>query len=380
MLMTPVRVLHVVGSLEAGGVQAWLLGLLREFDPGQVRTDFLVHRTESAFHDDEARRLGANILYCPGPQRIAQYVRTFRRLLQEHGPYDVAHSHVHHYSGAVLRWSRQCGIPTRIAHSHNDTRGEDASACLLRRGYHALMRRWISHHATHGLAASREAALSLFGVDWAKDRKFRVLSCGVDLASFHVSRVRDEIRREFGFADGQFVVGHVGRFTEQKNHAFLVKIVHLAVALNDNVRFLWIGDGPLREPIRAELTRRGLADRVVFAGLRSDVQQVLSAMDAFVFPSLNEGLPLALVEAQAAGLSCLISSTISPEAIVVPPLVRALSLDEGADVWAAALLAIREQARPITAEESLCCVESSPFNLRTSAVRLRQIYLGEAVS
>jgi len=311
-------VLHVVGGMNRGGVETWLMHVLRHIDRERFQMDFLVHTTQECAYDEEIRALGAKIIPCLHPRRPWIYARNFKRILREDGAYDVVHSHVHHYSGHVLRLAHQAGVPVRIAHSHNDTSALQAKARLLRRSYLALMKRWIARHATVGLAASRRAVADLFGRDWESDPRWRILYYGVDFTPFHADVDPAAVRAELGIPMDAFVVGHVGRFAEQKNHALLVDIATEATKWEPRTPVLLVGDGPLRPDIERQVAQAGLAERVIFAGIRPDVPRImLGAMDLFLFPSLFEGLPLALVEAQAAGLPCVFSDVVSEEADVV---------------------------------------------------------------
>ncbi|HFB98044.1 MAG TPA: glycosyltransferase family 1 protein, partial [Bryobacterales bacterium] len=195
--MRRVKVLHVIGQMNAGGAETWLLHVLRRLDPERFETDLLVHSSEPGLYDEEVKRLGARLIPCPPPNRPLAYARRLRRILERYGPYDVIHSHLHHLSGLVLRVGRSCSVPVRIAHSHNDTRSVDAGSSWARRFYLWLAKRWIRAYATAGWAVSPEAAAALFGPTWREDRRWRVLPCGIDLAPFLASVSRNAVRAEF---------------------------------------------------------------------------------------------------------------------------------------------------------------------------------------
>ena len=371
-----IRVLHVVGGLDRGGVETWLLHVLRHMDRQAFHMDFLVHQAGPGAYDDEVRRLGSRIYPCPQPHRPRQYARRFKAILREHGPFDIVHSHVHHYSGYVLRLAHEAGVPMQIAHSHNDTSPLDVEAGLLRRGYLALMRRWIHRYATHGLAASRKAAVSLFGPRWTADPRWQVLYYGVDLTPFQNAVDRASVRG-VGDLPRALVIGHVGRFDRQKNHAFLVDIFAEVVRRNADSILLLVGEGDLRPAIEEQLSREGLASRVRFTGSRPDVPRLmLGAMDAFVFPSWFEGLGLVLVEAQAAGLPCVISDAIPEEAILVEPLVRRVSLAQTSSAWAEEVLALHAAGPSVPAAQARVRIEHSPVNIRASTNHLEWVYHG----
>jgi glycosyltransferase involved in cell wall biosynthesis len=239
------------------------------------------------------------------------------------------------------------------------------------------MEQWIAHHATVGLAASRRAARDLFGPAWEADPRWRVLLCGRDLRPFQAAVDPGAVRAELGLPPEAFVIGHVGNFVEAKNHAFLVDIARAVATRAPQTRMLLVGDGPLRPAIAQQVAHVGLADRVVFAGARSDVPRLLQgAMDVFVFPSLFEGLGLALLEAQAAGVRCVASAVVPEEVDVIKPLVRRVSLAQPAAAWAKVILAAHAAAPGITRQNALALVEQSAFNMRTHIEQLERVYHG----
>jgi glycosyltransferase involved in cell wall biosynthesis len=369
----PIRVLHIVGGMVRGGIETWLMHILRHRDAERFAMDFIVHTADACPYDDELRRLGGRIHQCLTPLRPWQYARNFARIVAQAGPFDIVHSHVHQFNGFTLRCARRAGIPVRIAHSHVDTMPEDARPGLARRMYIQTMRGLIRRNATHGLAASRLAADALFPEGWATHPRFRVLYYGIDMRPFH-AEPDPALRAEFGLLPEAFVLGHTGRFDEQKNHLFLLEIAREVMARESRARLLLIGAGSLRPAVEARAAELGIADRVIFAGLRSDVPQVLkSVVDVFVMPSLCEGLALALLEAQTAGAPCVISDTISVEAGALPTLITRLSLATPPVQWAEAILATRGCERMPRAE-ALATMEASPFNIRQSAADLQGVY------
>jgi len=194
----PIRVLHVVGGMNRGGTETWLMHILRNTDREKFHMDFLVHTSERCAYDDEIRALGSKVIFCANPSRPLQYIRNLKRILKEHGPYDVVHSHLHHFSGLVLYAAHMAGISIRIAHSHNDTLIIDKRSKFARKIYLTLMKHLIRRHATCGLAASRPAAVALYGANWETDPRWRVLYCGIDLAPFRESICRAQVRTELG--------------------------------------------------------------------------------------------------------------------------------------------------------------------------------------
>jgi glycosyltransferase involved in cell wall biosynthesis len=370
-----IRILHVVGGMNRGGVETWLMHVLRHIDRDRFQMDFLVHTEKPCPYDDEARVLGSKIIPCLSPSKPWLYGRNFKRILREYGPYDIVHSHVHHFSGYVLYLAKQAGVPIRIAHSHNDTSAIDAKAGLHRRLYLTLTKWLIDRYATLGLAASYKVATVLFNRAWKTDSRWQILYCGVDLTPFRELVDSVAIRAEFGIPADAFVVGHVGRFEEEKNHQFLIDIVAEIAQREPKMHLLLIGDGSLRSEIQQKVIQNGLANRVTFAGLRPDIPQLmLGAIDLFLLPSIYEGLGLVLIEAQAAGLPCVFSDVVPEEANAVKPLVRRVSLSKSASDWAEAVISARSAASAITQADTLAVLENSPFNIAVSVQKLTELY------
>ncbi len=370
------RILHVLRCLDYGGAETWLLNVLRHIDRKRFKMDFTVHAARPGAYDEEVRRLGARIIPCLiNHRRPWRFARRFKHILREYGPYDVVHSHVHHYSGFVLRWAHQAGVPMRIAHSRSLLPA--GSPTPLRRIYLCLMKRWVARYATAGLAVSGKAAEALYGPDWKQDPRWRVFARAIDLEPFSRNVDRDVVRREQGIPSQALVLGHVGRFVWEKNHEFLIKIAAEVTRRQSDTRLVLVGDGPLRSEIQRKAAGLGLADNVIFTGSRSDVPRLLGTMDVFVFPSLQEGLPGAVLEAQAAGLPCILSDGVTTEADVVGPLVQRVGLDRPASVWADAILASQQTEPPLTRNEALKTMQNSPFNIVTGTRALERCYEGK---
>jgi glycosyltransferase involved in cell wall biosynthesis len=377
--MGPIRVLQVFGRMVCAGAETWMLHVVRNIDRARFQLDFLVHSNEPGELDDALRSLGCRVIPCGAPQRPWAYARGLLDVLRRHGPYDAVHSHVHHYSGFVLAVASRAGVPVRIAHSHLDTRGVDASAGPARRAYVAGMRALVRRFATDGLAASDDAGAALFGAGWGRDARWRILCCALDLSPFGERPAPDEVRRSVGLSRDDFVIGHVGRLDLQKNHAFLLRAAAEVFRREPTARLLLVGEGPLRAALERQAAALGIADRVRFAGVRRDVARLmLGAMDVFAFPSLFEGLGLAGVEAQAAGLPVVVSDQVPRAIAVARELVAFVPLAAGESAWAEALLATRGAHRD--RGRALAQVLKSPFALPAGLPELARCYAGDAAA
>jgi len=369
------RILQVVGGLNRGGTETWLVQLLRQIDRQKYQMDFLVHSEEPGAYDDEVKALGSRVIPCLKPSNPLQYAYNFRRILREFGPYDCVHSHVHQFSGYVLLLATMMRVPARIVHCHSDTRAVDCKSSLLRKAYLLAMRTLINMFATRGVAVSDFAGTSLFSKSWKLDARWSLIPLGIDLSPFREKVDRKQILSELKIPEDACVVGHVGRFCGVKNHRFLVDIAEQLCDLEPRAVFLLVGDGPLRPEIENLVRARGLQERFAFAGIRSDVPRLMKgAMDCFVLPSFYEGLPLVLLEAQAAGLRCVVSDTVSSEGDLGVTGVTRLALKTSPNIWAAQLRTDLSKKN----EVPVCQDWISARSIEASAKNSEDLYLSSA--
>lgn len=372
-----IKVLHVVGGMRQGGIETWLMNVLRHIDRDQFECDFLVHTEEPCAYDEEIRRRGSNVIPCLDPHKPWRYARNFKKLMKEFGPYDVVHSHVHLFSGVVLRLASDAGVPIRIAHSHNDTSELQKQSNFLRRRYYALMRAWVKRYATAGLGASNNAAAALFGQNWREDVRWKRLHYAIDLSPFADDIDSAAIRREMGLSESAFIIGHVGRFVEQKNHFFLVEIARELVKREQSAKFLLVGEGSLRTAVERRVSELGLSNSFCFAGTSSQVAKLMrGAMNVFLLPSHFEGLGLVLVEAQASGIPCVFSDVVPEEADIVPSLMCRMPLSGSAGEWADAILDLHRRAKETDRRKALATVAQSQYNILTNIRALEGVYVG----
>lgn len=369
----PIRVLHVLGRLDRGGVETWLMHLMRQAKRSELEMDVcaLSRNPAPAHYDAEFQQLGGVIHRCPQGRNLLDFSRRFRKLLESQ-KYDIVHSHVHYFSGFILREAAKCGVPVRISHSHTDRRQVPGEQRWYRRLYIRLMRRWLYRYATRGFACSDAGGRSLWGENWKSDARWRTLYCGIDLSPFANHVPNPSLRSELGIPEGATVWGHVGRFTPVKNHEFLVKLFAEARKKDDSLHLLLVGDGPLRPQIELLAAQLQVSQFVYFAGLRSDVPAIMmDAMDLFVFPSHYEGLGLVVLEAQVARLPCVVSTGVPAEAFFENAPARRLSLHEPKENWVAACL---ELVKMPHCDNILAVAEGSAFNITNSALSLARAY------
>lgn len=368
------RILHIVGKMDRAGTETWLMNVLRNTNRREIVMDFLVHEVLPGDYDQEINDLGGKIIRIPTSTNLITYLYSLYKILVGVDHYDVIHSHVHHFSGLTLFVARLARVKIRIAHSHNDTSVKDNSSSFVRRFYLRAMEKLIAQSATKGLAASELAAISLFGNRWREDGRWKILYCGIDFGQFSKSTGPRRALSYIGIPENRFVVGHVGRFVPQKNHEFLIEIFNEIKNINPNSHLLLVGVGPLLKKIQCLVLEKRLNDHVTFAGSRSDVPQLMTdAMDIFVFPSTHEGLGLVLVEAQAAGLPCVISDVI-PDEVAVSNIVK-ISLESSPSIWATRIFALMQRSSQMPEEKKeKDILLNQRFSIESSIKNLRLIY------
>lgn len=337
----PIRVAQVMGKMMGGGVEQVVMNYYRHIDRERVQFDFLVDADSVLVPRDEIESLGGRVIVIPPYQHPIAYQRELVHLFQQER-WQIVHSHINALSVFPLRAAKRAGVPVRIAHSHSTSgKGEYAKNAMK-----AVLKRFSKTYPTHRMACSQYAGKWLYG----KSADFEILYNAIDLSRFFFdSDARARARTDLGIAEDQFVIGHVGRFMPQKNHKFLIDVFVQIARQRDEAVLLLVGSGEDKALVETWVAERGVSDRVMFLGQRSDVEKLYQAFDAFVLPSLYEGLGIVGIEAQAAGLPCFLSDRITPE-VDVSGTVRFLPIDDSS-VWAAALAEVRLGERVIARRE-----------------------------
>lgn len=357
-----VRILHVVAYMDRGGLETMIMNCYRHIDRNAVQFDFLVHRSFRAAFDDEIEAMGGIIYRIP---RLNPFSPSYKKALldffRSHPEYRIVHSHIDCMSSIPLAAAQKCGIPVRIAHSHNSNQDKD-----WRYPIKMFYMKKIPRIATDLFACSESAGTFMFS-----GSPFTVIRNGIETEKFAFDQtLRDEVRRELGLKNC-LTLGHVGRFMPQKNHGFLLEIFAAVRRRNPDSVLLLVGEGPYEEQVREKVKSMGLTDNVRFLGVRSDVERILQAMDVFVMPSLYEGLSIATVEAQTSGAYCVFSDGIS-EACKLTERVVFLPLDNNCEKWADIIIAGAAFERRDQSQQVAC----GGFDIQSTADYLQERYLG----
>lgn len=357
-----IRVLHIVTYMGRGGLETMLMNYYRNIDRNKVQFDFLVHRDFEADYDAEIYELGGKIYHI---SRLIPWSHAYREKLkqffQEHSEYKVVHVHQDCLSSVALQCAMECGVPVRIAHSHTSSAVKNLRY-LIKKYY---MKK-IPAYATDLFACGNQAGKWMF-----QENDFKVIPNGICVRDYVYSeKIREKVRKELGI-ENNLIIGHVGNFTRAKNHEFLLKIFDEILKKESSARLVLVGSGELLEKIQKQSEELGMHEKVIFTGTRSDVNELMQAMDAFVFPSLYEGLPVTMIEAQAAGLPCMISDRVSEECIVTSDVISVKKLSRPASEWAECILRKVQDGRRDTLKE----IEKSGYDIKIAAKKLEQIYL-----
>ena len=358
-----IRILNVVTDMGRGGLETMIMNYYRKIDRSKLQFDFIVHREKRETYDDEIESLGGKIYRLPRLNPFSmQYRKKLGDFFDNHPEYQIIHVHQDCLSSVILKIALEHGVKVRIAHSHSSSQNKNIKYPIK-----LFYKKSIKKYATDLLACSEEAGRWMFNSD-----DFEVLNNAIDAKRYiYDEHVRLDARSKLGIKDDELVIGHVGRFSPPKNHEFLIDIFN-EIQKKRKAKLLLVGDGSLRTSIEEKVNRLELKDKVIFAGIQPNVDWWLQAMDIFLFPSIYEGLPLTIVEAQASGLRCYISDKV-PIECKKTDLVEQICLSEGAQKWAQIILEKEMYDRRNTYEE-IC---EAGFDVDKNAKWVEQYYISK---
>ena len=329
-----IRILHIVGIMNMGGLENLIMNIYRNIDRDKIQFDFLVTREEKGLFDDEIKSLGGKIYNIPHMSNIgySKYTKTLYNFFINNPQYKIVHCHRDALSSIYLKQAKKANIPIRIAHSHNIRLAETKNIKgMLMSVVKKCCMPFTVKNSTDYFACSKEAGEWLFGKN--TDEKFEIIKNGVDTKKYIYDKEDFTIvRNKLNVSEETLLIGHVGRFDIQKNHNFLINMVNELNKDIDDFKLCLVGEGPLKIEIKKKLERIGLEDKVLFLGIRNDVNELMKAFDIFVFPSLFEGLGIVLIEAQATGLKCIVSDQVPKEADMQVDLLEYLTIQD-TSIW-----------------------------------------------
>lgn len=367
-MKSPIRVLHVLGSLDCGGAETMVMNIYRSIDRSSIQFDFITHTFAKGFYEDEIIKLGGKIYRVPrytGKNHF-KYKKIWNEFFLNHQEHSIVHSHVRSTAAIYLKIAKKYDKVT-IAHSHSTASRGNAIESVIK----YFMQLPIRYTSDYLFACSEESGKWLFGEKATKKNNYKIIKNAIDVNKYTFNeKIRNKIRKDLEI-ENKFVVGHVGSFSQPKNHYFLLEIFNEINKQNNNSTLLLVGNGELRKSIENQILMLGLKNRVILTGAVNNVNELLQAMDVFVFPSLYEGLPVSVIEAQAADLPCIISDTITTE-VCVTPLVKQMSLGLPAEVWASEILKQQYTVR----ENMYSCLVKAGYDIDTLAKKMTEFYEG----
>lgn len=368
------RVLQIMGGLKRGGLETFAMNIYRSIDRSEIQFDFLLTQVVGGDYEEEAKSKGANIYHLPARNKgYKAYRKALDDFFREHHDYIAIHEHISSLTSIEpAYYAKKYGIPVRIFHSHSSSIQKSLRLHWLHTILHYLNKPKVHSYATHYLGCSDKALGWMYNYTGVRSKALMVNN-GIDCEQYAFKKnVRAEVRKEFSIDADDFVIGHVGRFIPLKNQGFLVDIVDELHKTMPSAKLLLVGEGDTMEEIKAKVVSKGLDKSVIFTGVRSDVANLMQAMDVFAMPSWFEGLPVSLVEAQAAGLPVVASGTISRDSDLTGTILFK-SIKDSAEDWSKCIM---EWKRRIGRPDNIEKLKKAGFDSITTVKQLINIYIG----
>lgn len=370
-MVRKVKILHVVGGMNVGGTETMLMNLYRKLNTN-VQFDFISYYDKDAYYDDEIKRLGGQVIRIDSPNKIGMIksIKNLCEVIKENGPYNAVHAHTLFNCGVAMIAARLSGIKVRVSHAHTNL---DNTKNIIRKIYVWCMRKTINLFSTDCIACSESAGKYLFGENITSSKKYKLLPNYVDYKKYLNCSDTKSVRQELGIKDDDIVVGHIGRFVEAKNHKFLLEVVSEMIILNNKVKLILAGDGELRKDMECYAEELGIKENVYFLGIRKDIDKILNNLDIFIFPSIYEGLGLVMIEAQSAGIPCLVSEAIQKEADLDIGLVKQINLNDKKELWIKEAFELIENKNK-NKKQILSAIKNKGYDLDNIINKLLEIY------
>lgn len=363
------KVLYIPGGRPTGGVGTFMYNYQKNFNEDKIKVDYLFFtNNKDGIFDEKVKKLGSNVYILQELKysNIRVIYRELNKFFCEHkGEYDIVHVHSPNIAILCLPIAKKYGIKNLIVHSHATMYSDKVINSIRNR----ILCIPIKKIANIYFSCSKDAGKFLYGKHYMENGKVTVINNAIDCMSFkYNNQVRDEVREVLSIQN-KLVIGHVGRFCEQKNHKFLIEIFNEIKKKNTDSILLLVGDGPLIEKIKDQVISMKIEEDVIFLGQRSDINKILQAIDIFILPSLYEGLPLIGIEAQASGLPCFMADTITQEANIND--VQYFSLNESANNIANKILNYYSR---FIRKDSTNKIKLAGFDIKVEAKKLECFY------
>lgn len=365
-----IRVLNLFTLLDRGGAETMCMNLYRNIDRDKVQFDFLVYHKERGIYEDEIEKLGGKVYRIPpiGPISIFAHIRGAMVFFRKHPEYHIVHDHMG-ANGAFIMWAaKKANVKTRIFHSHGDK--ESFINSSIKETWRSILL-WtlgkIAKRYSNYYFACGQRAAEIFD----KRYKVHILNNAIDVERFRFDeKLRENVRNKYSCND-KVIIGNVARFDANKNQVFLIDVLRCALEKRKDIELWLIGDGKQKEELIELSEKLGLKDYIKFFGVRQDVNELLQAMDVFVFPSIKEGLSVACIEAQASGVPCVFSDGFDPLTVIVPENCKIVSLSESPQVWADTIVKMSTGIR----SDKTSQIRKKGYDIKQTAKYMQRFYL-----
>ena len=372
-----IRVLYFVDRMLKGGIQSLIISWLPKFDE-KIQIDFLLLDDGNEYElENEIKRFGCKIYKLNGmwiktPIDFIKYSKILDDFFKEHHEYKVVHLHSSSKNFLVLKYAKKYGIPIRISHSHNiDFQTKNP----FKKFVGNLLKIPLIKYSTDFFACSKKAGEWLFGKKVVNTRKFKVINNAIDYDKFKFDKIaRNKIREKLKLSKDEVVIGHIGRFTTQKNHKFLIDVFKELTKINSKYKLILIGTGIQENKIKNKVKKLNLNDKVIFMGFQNNVNEYIQAMDLFIMPSLYEGLGIVLIEAQASGLPCYASENVIPIEAKLSSNFKFISLKKSPQKWAEII-----NCEAIDRVDNFKQFKNSKYIINDIVAELEKYYLKEEI-
>lgn len=363
-----IRVLHSVSNMDRAGIETMLMNYYRHIDKTKVQFDFLCNKKKKGDYEEEIIKYGGRIFRSPGlnPMRWLQYQNMVKKILLDNPEIKIVQSHNGAFSLQAQIAAKKCNIKQRIIHVHGTKIDLNLKLPLK-----LLYKKFLKFNCNNYWGCGKEAIEYYFGKSVIKQNKFKIIKNAIEINKFIYNKEkRDELRKKYNL-ENKIVIGNVARFMKQKNHDFILKLFKNILNKNPNSILLLIGDGELLATMKNKARQLNIQNNVVFMGNIENVNEMYQVMDIFLLPSLFEGLPVVGIEAQTAGLKCIMSDTISNE-VAITDNVKFLNLKrDSIEKWSEEILKnINYERKNMTKE-----IIYAGYSIGEEAKKLQEIYL-----
>ncbi|MGU8596371.1 glycosyltransferase [Clostridium perfringens] len=368
------KVLQVQGGMNKGGVESIIMSWYRNIDTDKIQFDFTTCFEHKCPYDDEILERGGNIYYIPPRSKVGniKHIYYLYKCIKEHGPYDAVHSHMNFHGGVVAIAAKLAGCKNIVMHAHNT---KDDGNGLKRKIEVFILKNTMKFLSDKFLACGEEAGFFIYG-----KHDFEVISNSVDRRIFKAKDKKNDknlinLINRYNLGE-KIILGNVGRFSSQKNHRYMLDIMRELKARNFNFKFVFIGDGELKCWFEKEIIRFGLEENVLMLGLVDNVNEWLNIIDVLIMPSLYEGLPVVVIEAQSCGTQCILSKNITRESDLGIGLIKYLDIEKISLIqWINEIEKINIDNKILDNDMIELNLIKKGFNLKANIEKMKKIYL-----